>query len=245
MHSLKTDHDKRFVASTKVAWLIYPGRRAKNRPWKCQSVESMESHKTGFPPFPHSVEIPSGFPHSHGLDDWIYVFSCPLNSNHRHRKGLVTDVSGPQRNTCPGTLTPEEGVVTLLSARRRRRYISVALRQEQVAGMVAGAREGDSFFPLYGAKVREGKCQRVFYWLKLSLLRPGHRSFFLRCAVVLCRTSRRRPASTMGQGTVVCGGLYRSRRPGAGSRHPQAMVRFFWCSRPLSHPKCSPRSCCL
>jgi hypothetical protein len=37
-------------------------------------------------------------PASHGLDDWIYVFSCPLNSNHRHGKGLVTDVSGPQRN---------------------------------------------------------------------------------------------------------------------------------------------------
>jgi hypothetical protein len=66
----------------------------------------MESHKAGFPPFPHSLEIPSGFPHSHGLGDWIYVFSCSLNSNHRHRKGLVTDVSGPQRNACPGTLTP-------------------------------------------------------------------------------------------------------------------------------------------
>ena len=25
--------------------------------------------------------------------------------NHRRRKGLVTDVSGPQRNVCPGTLT--------------------------------------------------------------------------------------------------------------------------------------------
>jgi hypothetical protein len=67
----------------------------------------MESHEAGFPPFPHSLEIPSGFPHSHGLDDWIYVFSCPLNSNHRHRKGLVTDVSGPQRNACPGTLSGE------------------------------------------------------------------------------------------------------------------------------------------
>ena len=74
----------------------------------------MESHETGFPPFPHSLEIPSGFPHSHGLDDWIYVFSCPLNSNHRHRKGLVTDVSGPQRNACPGTLTPERGLASLL-----------------------------------------------------------------------------------------------------------------------------------
>jgi hypothetical protein len=58
----------------------------------------MESHEAGFPPFPHSLEIPSGFPHSHGLCDWTYVFS--------HRKGLVTDVSGPQRNACPGTLTP-------------------------------------------------------------------------------------------------------------------------------------------
>jgi hypothetical protein len=53
----------------------------------------MESHEAGFPPFPHSLEIPSGFPHSHGLDDWIYVFSCLLNSNHCHRNGLVTDVS--------------------------------------------------------------------------------------------------------------------------------------------------------
>jgi len=66
----------------------------------------MESHEAGFSPFPHSLEIPSGFPHSHGLDGWIYVLSCPLNSNHRHRKGLVADVSGPQRNACPGTLTP-------------------------------------------------------------------------------------------------------------------------------------------
>jgi hypothetical protein len=68
-------------------------------------MESMESHDAGFPPFPHSLEIPLGFPHSHGLDDWIYVFSYFFNSNHRHRKGLVTDVSGPQRNVCPGTLS--------------------------------------------------------------------------------------------------------------------------------------------
>jgi hypothetical protein len=61
----------------------------------------MEGNDAGFPP---SLEIPSGFPHSRGPGDWIYVFSCPLNSNHRHRKGLVTDVSGPQRNACPGTL---------------------------------------------------------------------------------------------------------------------------------------------
>jgi len=36
-----------------------------------------------------------------------------MNSNHRDRKGLVTDVSGPQRNACPGTLTHEEGLSSL------------------------------------------------------------------------------------------------------------------------------------
>jgi hypothetical protein len=33
----------------------------------------MESHKTGFPPFPLLVEIPSGFPHFHRFDDRIYI----------------------------------------------------------------------------------------------------------------------------------------------------------------------------
>jgi hypothetical protein len=37
----------------------------------------MESHEAGFPPFPHSLEIPSGFPHSHGLDDEINVLLYP------------------------------------------------------------------------------------------------------------------------------------------------------------------------
>jgi hypothetical protein len=54
-------------------------------------------------------------PHpSQGLDGWIYVFSCPLNSNHSPRKGLVTDVSGRQRNACPGTLT-SNGFAFLIS----------------------------------------------------------------------------------------------------------------------------------
>src|ERR1700761_2813033 len=34
-----------------------------------------------------------------------YMSSRAPNSNHHQRKGLVTDVSGPQRNACPGTLT--------------------------------------------------------------------------------------------------------------------------------------------
>jgi len=37
----------------------------------------VESHKAGFPPFPDSLEIPSGLPHSHDLDDEIrYLVSC-------------------------------------------------------------------------------------------------------------------------------------------------------------------------
>jgi hypothetical protein len=36
-------------------------------------MESMESHKAGFPPFPHSLEIPLGFPHYHRFDDG-YMF---------------------------------------------------------------------------------------------------------------------------------------------------------------------------
>jgi hypothetical protein len=36
----------------------------------------MESHKTGFPRFPHSLEIPSGLPHFHGLDYKIRYFEA-------------------------------------------------------------------------------------------------------------------------------------------------------------------------
>jgi len=32
------------------------------KPWKCRCMESMESHKAGFPPFPHTLEIPAGIP---------------------------------------------------------------------------------------------------------------------------------------------------------------------------------------
>jgi hypothetical protein len=70
----------------------------------------MESHETGFPPFPHSLEIPSGFPQSHRFDDGIDI-SQQLQKQQialrsQNCKGLVMDVSGPQRNACPGTLTP-------------------------------------------------------------------------------------------------------------------------------------------
>jgi hypothetical protein len=39
-------------------------------------MESMESQEAGFPPFPHSLEIPLGFPHSHGLDAGMYLKSA-------------------------------------------------------------------------------------------------------------------------------------------------------------------------
>jgi hypothetical protein len=34
----------------------------------------MESLKAGFPLFPHSLEIPSGFPHYHGLHGGLGVY---------------------------------------------------------------------------------------------------------------------------------------------------------------------------
>ena len=93
----------------------------------------MESHEAGFPPFPHSLEIPSGFPHYHGLGGWLYVFSCLLNSNDSHRKGLVTDVSGPKCNERSGTLTPERGLSSLfVRARARGLWAGVAGRNEPV-----------------------------------------------------------------------------------------------------------------
>src|ERR1700722_7127738 len=73
-------------------------------------MERVESQEAGFPPFPHSLEIPSGFPHSHGLGCW-HISRCKSMRDRSQGlldlKGLVTDVSGPQRNACPGTLTPE------------------------------------------------------------------------------------------------------------------------------------------
>jgi len=84
----------------------------------------MESHGTGFPPFPLLLEIPSGFPHSPRIDDGIHHFKRLREASgwcrSRHRKGLVTDVSGPQRNACPGTLTP---LPCLLSMVGRREFL--------------------------------------------------------------------------------------------------------------------------
>jgi hypothetical protein len=81
----------------------------------------MESHEAGFPPFPHSLEIPSGFPHYHGLDDESGSLKQGQNSKMKPKplRGAVTHVFGLFCNACPGTLTYEEGLVSLLGAERR------------------------------------------------------------------------------------------------------------------------------
>ena len=56
----------------------------------------MESHEAGFPPFPHSLEIPSGFPHSQSLDDAAPIEN--LKKGFVPLQGPVTDVSGPKCN---------------------------------------------------------------------------------------------------------------------------------------------------
>ncbi len=75
----------------------------------------MEIHKAGFPPFPHSLEIPSD---SHITRPRRRVrclgatakTSRNLNSNPQLRKRLVTDVPGPKCNGCSGTLTLKTAV---------------------------------------------------------------------------------------------------------------------------------------
>jgi hypothetical protein len=42
----------------------------------------MESREAGFPPFPHFLEIPSGIPYSHGLDDKIRYLEAPAKTQH-------------------------------------------------------------------------------------------------------------------------------------------------------------------
>jgi hypothetical protein len=56
---------KRAFAATVILGYAFP-KQAMGMT-KCGSMESQEA---GFPPFPHSLEIPSGLPHCHGLDCW-------------------------------------------------------------------------------------------------------------------------------------------------------------------------------
>jgi len=98
----------------------------------------MESHEAGFPPFPHSLEIPSGFPHSHDLDDWRYMSSRAPQLKRCCREGLVTDVSGPQRNACPGTLTSAR-LVFLIACRTYAHSGSRCDREQAAEGVAEDA----------------------------------------------------------------------------------------------------------
>jgi hypothetical protein len=51
-------------------------------------MESLESQEAGFPPFPHSLEIPLGFPHSHGLD-------CGHVSKVNNKEKRESQIHGP------------------------------------------------------------------------------------------------------------------------------------------------------
>jgi hypothetical protein len=55
----------RFEHLVVASWEPYSkAGHGNDRVWK-----AWKAIKAGFPPFPHSLEIPSGLPHSHGLDD--------------------------------------------------------------------------------------------------------------------------------------------------------------------------------
>jgi hypothetical protein len=67
----------------------------------------MESYRTGFPPFPLLLEIPSGFPHSHRFDDGIAIskqLQYSRSVRARTPQGACNGSLRPQRNVCPGTL---------------------------------------------------------------------------------------------------------------------------------------------
>jgi hypothetical protein len=123
----------------------------------------MESHKAGFPSCPHSLGIPSGLPHSHGLDDEIRYLEATAKtrrSKPRHRKGLVTNVPGPKCNGCSGTLTSQEGLVSLFRAERMRLHFVVAVA---MGAGVAGRELGCYETPCLGGAHRLGFLPVVGY----------------------------------------------------------------------------------
>jgi hypothetical protein len=67
---------------------VYPAFAARKQAMEMTEYGSMESHEAGFPPFPYSLEIPLGLPHSHGLDDWIYIFSYLSSRTNASTRGL-------------------------------------------------------------------------------------------------------------------------------------------------------------
>ena len=71
-------------------------------------MESMENQAAGSPPFPHSLEIPSGiptFPRSRLLAHFKVQEHERPNPRPLDLKGLVMEVLGPKCNGRSGTLT--------------------------------------------------------------------------------------------------------------------------------------------
>jgi hypothetical protein len=78
----------------------------------------MESHRTGFPPSWKSF-WDSHIPPFRRLDQYFKtVMKRQMGWSPQHCDELVTDVSGPQRNACPGTLTPLGALRLLLLFKR-------------------------------------------------------------------------------------------------------------------------------
>jgi hypothetical protein len=109
MPSLATDHDTRSWRGRQFPLSGLGIRPA--LPGEKQAMEMTEYGKGGKPKcrlptlptlFGNPFGIPT-FPRPRRLA--ICLFVLP-QLDHRQRKGLVTDVSGPQRNACSGTLTP-------------------------------------------------------------------------------------------------------------------------------------------
>jgi len=103
---IDNNHHEHFLAST-----AHCAGRTERRPGEKQAMEMTEYGKHGkprsrLPTLPTLFGNPFGiptFPRPRRLGSCLLV---TLKSKSSRRKGLVTDVQGPQRNACPGTLTP-------------------------------------------------------------------------------------------------------------------------------------------
>ena len=111
-------------------------------------MESMESQSAGFPPFPHSLEIPSGFPHSHGhgydeisIEKQRQSPAANQKLSHQLRKGLVTDVPGPICKACPGTLKAVEDDDEVFAEKMERLTAQLAEQMAKGAELDAVIRE--------------------------------------------------------------------------------------------------------
>jgi len=136
----------------------------------------MESQEAGFSPFPHSLEIPSGLPHSHGLGCW-HISRCKTMRDRIQGlldlKGGVTDVLGPKCNGCSGTLTPLRVLGLHLLFRRSgpewRTRISPRMELQSV-GIVAHQKAGSgvrAITPSLADKIDQLECVSTSFLRRL------------------------------------------------------------------------------